>query len=301
MANILKRERQKQVLHMLCEGSTIRATERISGVHWDTIRRLLVRAGTACKSFLDDEMRGLTLRHVQTDEMWTFVGKKQGRFTTEEKAERSNIGDVYLWTCIDEDTKLVPCFALGKRSADNARRFMVDLAGRLIRPVPHASDTHAWLRGEYRTIVQISTDGFAGYPEAVDLAFGPYVKYGQLVKNYRNTDQPGRYAPPEMAGSDRRPIFGMDESDIGTICTSHIERHNLTVRVFLKWFTRLSLGFSKKLDNLAAAVALFIGYYNYCWRPRLPGATSRRRVTPAMAVGKASEPWTFAQLFERIG
>ena len=138
------------------------------------------------------DLRGLTLRHVEIDEIWTFVFKKQGRLQVEEKAERFDIGDVYLWTCLDKYTKLVPSFVVGKRSADNARRLMVDLRGRLVMPSPHASDAHAYQQGGYLRITQISTDGFAAYPKAVDLAFGPYVKYGQIIKDYRNADQPGR-------------------------------------------------------------------------------------------------------------
>lgn len=301
MANVLRRDRQLLVLRLLCEGNSIRSTERITGVHRDTVMRVMVRAGESCRSMLDDMMRNLTLRHVQCDEIWTFVAKKQGRLTQEERAERSDIGDVYLWVAFDEDTKLVPTFAIGKRSADMARRFMMDLATRLKMPAPHESDRHAFGAGWHRPITQISTDAFAGYPEAVDLAFGPYVRYGQIVKNYRNTDQPGRYGPPEMIGTDRRIIFGsLNEFEIGT---SHVERNNLTIRTFVKRFTRLSLGFSKKLENLCAAVSLHMAYHNCCWRPRFPdgsGMTGRRRPTPAMLAGVTDHLWSFEELFQRI-
>ena len=145
---------------------------------------------------------------------------------------------------------------------------MMDLAGRLIMPGAHASDPHAYHAGGYIYITQISTDGFAAYPEAVDLAFGPYAKYGQIIKDYRNADQPGRYAPPEMVATERKGIFGMRESEEPSICTSHVERHNLTIRTLMKRFTRLCLGFSKKLENLEAACAMFLAYYTSCWRLR---------------------------------
>ncbi|MCL4193766.1 MAG: IS1 family transposase [Thermoguttaceae bacterium] len=183
-----------------------------------------------------------------------------------------DMGDVYLWTCLDKETKLVAAFLVGKRSADNARKLMMDLRGRLVMPKPHQSDDHAFQAGSFVRITQLSTDGFQGYPEAVDLAFGPTVKCGQIIKDYRNAEQPGRYAPPEMVGTERNPIFGMNEEEIFTICTSHVERHNPTIRTLMKRFTRLSLGFSKKLENLEATCAVFLAYYNFCWR-----TGSRRR------------------------
>ncbi|MBP89900.1 MAG: hypothetical protein CMJ64_24870 [Planctomycetaceae bacterium] len=127
--------------------------------------------GTACRDFMDKQMRGWKLTHLQFDEQHSTVYKKQSRLTISEKAERHDIGEVYIWTCIDEQTKLMPSFLIGKRSADNARRFLMDVAGRLSRPAPHTSDAHAFAKGGYRAIVQVSADGWAGYPEAVDLAF----------------------------------------------------------------------------------------------------------------------------------
>ena len=296
MANFLKVERQKTILHTLLEGNSIRSTERLTGVHRDTICRCLVAFGAKCKEYMDSHLRGLTLRHVEVDEIWTFVLKKQGRLHVEEKAKRFDIGDIYLWTCLDQETKLVASFVVGKRSADNARKLMVDLRDRLIFPSPRQSD----LAGAYLRITQISTDGFAGYPEAVDLAFGPYVKYGQIIKDYRNADQPGRYAPPEMTGTERKGVFGMNESEERTICTSHVERHNLTIRTLMKRFARLSLGFSKKLENLEAAVAMFLAYYNFVWRTRKPGKSGRYRVPAAVAAGVIPNLWTFNDLFTNV-
>lgn len=294
MANVLTTDKQLQILNLLVESNSIRAVNRLTGAHLQTILNLLVKFGGKCREFLDAEMTGLTLDSIQCDEIWTFCGKKQGRLTIEEKAMRHDIGDVYLWTCLDRETKLIPTFAIGKRSADMARRIMLDLRSRLVIPKPHASDAHAFRKSGQLYITSISTDGFAAYPEAVDLAFGGYARYGQLIKNYRNADQPGRYAPPEMIDAERKSIFGdIDESEI---CTSHVERNNLTIRTFMRRFTRLSLGFSKKLENLAAAVAMHMAYYNFCWRPATLGGYK----TPAQAAGLTNRIWTFADLYQRV-
>ena len=303
MCNVLKPERQKRVLHLLAEGNSIRSAERLTGIHRDTICRLVVRFGRGCKRLLDAQLRGLTLRHVEIDEIWTFVGKKQGRLTPVEKVECYDIGDVYPWTCLDKYTKLVATFVVGKRSADNARKLMVDLSHRLVMPKPHQSDPHAYQTGGFIRITQISTDGFAAYPEAVDLAFGPYAKYGQIIKDYRNATQPGRYAPPEMVGTERKGVYGITESEERTICTSHVERHNLTIRTLMQRFTRLSLGFSKKLENLEAACAMFLAYYNFCWRTRYPddsGKSGKRRPPAAMLAGVTDHVWKFDELFSRV-
>jgi len=285
MANVLKREKQLQVIHMLVEGVSLRSVERVTGVQKKTAMRLMVRFGQACRDFLDQQMRGLELHHLECDEQWTFCRKKQGQLKDHEK-DNPRIGDQYLWLAIDQDTKLIPTFIIGKRSADMARRFMVDLANRIALPTPMDIGERAGI------VPQISTDGFNAYPEAVDLAFGAYCRYGQIVKDYRNADQPGRYGPPELIGTDRREVFG--PIDLRSICTSHAERVNLTTRTLMKRFTRLSLCFSKKLENLAAAVAIYVSYYNFCWmHASLNG-------TPAMAAGVASHPWSIEELYERV-
>lgn len=301
MANVLPREKQIEVLHHLVEGNTLRSTARLTGVHRTTIQRLLIRFGEACRRLMDRKFHGLTLDHLEVDEIWTFVEKKQGRLTAEEKATRHDIGEIYLWTALDQETKLIPAFVLGKRSGDNARRFMNDLASRLRRPKPHNSDVHAFQGGGFEPICQVSADAFAAYPEAVDLAFGPYVKFGTIKKGYRNADQPGRYAPPEMVGTERKGIFGIREDEVRTICTSHVERHNWTIRTLLKRFTRLSPGFSKKLDNLKAACGMLLAYYNFVWRTRYPdrsGQPGRLRPTAAMMAGVVDTLWDFPRLFD---
>jgi IS1 family transposase/transposase-like protein len=291
-------ETAKLVLNLLTQDTSIRAAERITGVHRDTICKLVVFFGDACKRFLDDRMRGLTMTHLQFDEQWTYVAKKQARLTTNERTERHDQGDVYLWTCVDQKTKLMPSFLIGKRSADNARRFMMDVASRLKFPNPHASDAFDFKAGGYKPIVQISTDGFSAYPEAVDLAFGPYVKFGTIIKEYRNANM--IYTPSEMVGTQRKGRRGMGSREERTICTSHVERLNGTQRVFLKRLNRLTLCFSKKLRNLEAAFAMFAAYYNYCWQTRKPGKSGSKRSTAAMMNGLAGHVWSFDELFETV-
>ncbi|MBN2296348.1 MAG: IS1 family transposase [Pirellulales bacterium] len=291
-------EKAKLALQLLLEGNSIRSTERITHIHRDTICRLIVRFGEACRDFLDERMQGLTLTHLQFDEQWTFVAKKQARLTITERENRGDIGDIYLWTCVDRKTKLMPSFMLGKRSANNARRFMVDVAGRLTFPSAHDSDAHAYQQGGYTPVIQISTDGFKGYPEAVDLAFGPYVKYGTIIKDYRNASI--IYTPSEMVGTQRKGYRGISKRQEWTICTSHVERLNGTQRLFLKRLNRLTLCFSKKLRNLEAAFAMFAAYYNFCWRTRKPGNSGGKRPTAAMMAKLTDHLWGFDELFDAV-
>ncbi len=288
----------KLALRLLAEGMSIRATERTTGIHRDTVCKLLVMFGEACQRFLDQRMRGLTLTHLQFDEQWTYVAKKQSRLTMNEREESSEIGDMYLWTCIDQKTKLLPGFLIGKRSADNARRFMKDIAGRLVFPRPHASDAHSYLSGGYKPITQISTDGFAAYPEAVDLAFGPYVKFGVIIKEYRNASM--IYTPSEMVGTQRTGRRNIEGREQRTICTSHVERLNGTQRLFMRRLNRLTYCFSKKLENLQAAFAMFAAYYNYCWQTRMPGKSGKKRPSAAMMAGLAGHVWSFDELFDAV-
>lgn len=287
MANVLHKAKQLQVIHLLVEGNSIRSIERLTGVQKKTIQRLLVKVGNGCRNLLDERMRDLTLDHVQVDEVWTFVQKKQNRLTLEERALRGDIGDMYLWIGLDERTKLVASFAIGKRSADMARRFMVDLRSRLTRQ----SASPNFDRLGFQAITQISTDGFAPYLEAVDLAFGPFVKYGTIVKEYRNAKIV--YTPSEMIGTKRKGICGIGEGEERSICTSHVERNNLTIRTFMRRLTRLSLGFSKKLENLAAATALHVAHYNFC------RVHSSLRMTPAMAADVTNGIWSVEELYDR--
>lgn len=281
-------EKRNTILRLLVEGNSVRSVCRLMGTNIPTVLRQLTWAGEHCSALLEQHLRGLKLEHCECDEIWTFCQKKQARLTLEERAERADIGDIYLFTAQDQKTRLIAAHTLGKRSADNTRRFMVQLRNRLHIPAAHTSDAHAYLTGGYRPIIQISTDGFQAYPEAVDLAFGPYAKFGTIIKEYKNAGM--AYDPSEMIGTKRRAVFSMRENETSTICTSHVERNNLTIRTFMRRFTRLALGFSKKFENLEAAVNLHVAYFNFCWRP------GKMRITPAMKAGITGKLWSFNDL-----
>jgi len=259
---VLSREQQIRVLHMLVEGTSLRSITRLTGIHRTSIMRLMLRVGDALHVFLNKRMRGLDLMHIQCDEIWTFVRKKQHRLKPEEQCD-DNIGDQFLFIALDQKTKLVPSFVIGKRTRENTEAFMLDLATRVV--VPEIGDD------EFKPI--ISTDGFATYPGAVDLAFAGTVRHGILIKDYEESPQPGRYAPPEIVSERRIPRD--PELKASMICTSHVERHNLSIRTFMRRFTRLALGFSKKLSNLSAATSLYVAHYNFCrWHGTLKGGSS---------------------------
>lgn len=272
MANVLKREKQERVVAALVEGMSIRAVERMTGVHRDTIMRLQKRVGDGCDVLMDEEMRGLSCERIQLDEVWGFVGKKQRHVGYHE--DDSEVGDTWTWVAIDPDTKLVPTFWVGKRDRETARVFIADLADRL--------------NGR----VQLSADALKVYIGSIRESFGGDVDFGQIVKSYEAEPiGPGRYSPPKVVFADRNPVIGDPEPE--HISTSIVERQNLTVRMHMRRMTRLTNGFSKKLENHRAATALHFGYYNYV-RPH-----STIKTTPAVAAGVTSEPWTIGDLLDR--
>jgi IS1 family transposase len=227
----------------------------------------------------------LRLEHVQLDEIWTFCRMKEGQ-AKRRRLDSSVIGDQYLYTALDTDTKLLVTFAIGKREWQTTNAFIADLRKRLVTPVGLDDDRP-----------QLSTDGFKPYLGAIRRHFHGSVRHGVLIKQYTDKDT-GRYAPPPLVGTERRNINGI--SNLRTICTSHVERHNLTLRTFLKRFTRLSMGFSKKLSNLAAAAALQVAYYNFCWRLRQPGKSGQLTPTPAMMAGLVDTLWTIDDLYVAV-
>src|ERR1700722_12723950 len=280
MANCLSREKQIQVLRLLSEGNSIRSTMRLTGVEKKTITRIVVRFGNQCREFLDDSLANLNLRHVQCDEIWTFCRMEEAQ-AKRPKPNNSTIGDQYLYTALDTDTKLLVTFAVGKRSSEVTQAFIADLEKRLVRqPVMLGGDRP-----------QISTDGFSPYVTAIRNSFRGTVKHGVLIKNYVNPEV-GRYAPPQLIDVNRFNINGIN--DLGTICTSHVERCNLTIRTFMKRFTRLALGFSKKLENLAAATAIHVATYNFC------RMHSSLKCTPAMAAGIIDQLWSIDDLYSAV-
>lgn len=280
MANRITAEKKRQIIELLVEGNSCRSTARIAGVELKTVLRNIVVVGEGCRKLMDNRMRGLKLEHLQIDEITTFCGKKQKRLKPEEKGN-PRVGEQWLFFGIDEKTKLIPCHFLGKRTQISTDRFMNDLARRIVKPE---------LNGEgFRP--QISTDGLGTYAPAIDMVFANTVRYGQIVKTYKTPDT-ARYAPLELNKAERKGIHGID--DLWTICTSHVERANLTVRTFMKRFTRLALGFSRKWENLNAAIHIHFAYHNFCW------VHGTLHTSPAVAAGLCSAPWTLEELLNVI-
>jgi IS1 family transposase len=290
MANVLTREKQLLCLKMLCEGNSIRAVERTAGVHRDTVTRLMVRFGEGCQRLLDTKVRGVDARHLEIDEQWTWVAKKNRHCTDAEK-DSGAIGDQYLFLALDQDTGLIACHEIGKRTEVTTRKFLGKLAARIV--LPEDVNVH------HDEKPQLSTDGFNAYPNAIADVFGSYVQYGVIIKNYQNPEV-GRYAPPDIVDCERRRQQYVD--DLWTICTSHVERFNCTTRQFCKRFCRLTLAFSKKLENLQAATAMHIANYNFCWRSRENDGlrTGRKRPPPAMQAGIVDTLWSFADLYDHV-
>jgi len=274
MANTLPSEKKIAAVGMLCEGTSIRSIERITGVHRDTIMRLGVRMGEGCRRIMDEKMRNLNAKLIQVDEVWGFIGKKQKNADAADR--RAGQGDVWTWIALDSETKLVPTFAVGDRTQYMANTFMDDLASRL---------THR---------VQISSDALKAYAGAVEWAFGAEVDYGSIYKTFSHTDlaEQRRYSPPDVMHVKRTPVAGNPVVDL--ISSSHVEKQNHTLRMHCRRLTRLTNAFSKKLENFKAAVALHYGYYNFV---KVNGAI---RCTPAMEAGVTDSAWTVADLVERI-
>ena len=275
MANNLPTEKKVAVISMLCEGASIRAIERITGVQKKTIGRLALRVGQACKQIMDEKMRGLSCKQIEVDEIWGFVGAKQ------KNAKRAGAyGDAWTFIALDADTKLIPSFVVGKRDAYHAKAFMSDLAARV------------------KNRVQISSDALRAYEDAIERGFGSEVDYGQIVKTYSlsvpgNVPAAVRYSPAEVVQVEKTVVTGMP--DVNRITTSHVEKQNHTLRMHCRRLTRLTNAFSKKFENFEAAIALNFAYYNFC---KTHGAL---RMTPAMAAGVESTHWTVEELVKRCG
>lgn len=290
MANVLPREKQLLVLRLLVEGNSLRGATRITGIHRTTIMNLMVEFGQKCQKFMEKNLRNVPARHLEIDEQWTWVQKKNRKCTEAEK-ESGLVGDQYLFLALDQDTRLIACHSIGKRNEETTYQFLAKLANRII--LPQSPNVDASEKP------QLSTDGFPCYPGAILDVFGSYAQHGVIVKNYANPDV-GRYAPPDLMTTDRRRMQYVD--DLMTICTSHVERFNCTTRMFVKRFCRLTLAFSKKLANLEAAVSLYIAYYNWCWRSRENDQTGggKFRLTPAMQAGLCDRLWKMEDLYDAV-
>ncbi len=258
-------------LTLLCEGSSVRAVERITGTEKKTILRLLVQVGEGCERLLAEQVRGVAVKDVQADEVWTFIRCKEGT-----KKRRGIVdpqaGDAYCFIGMERHCKLVLAFHLGRRDSWDTHDFM----GKLKLAAA----------GQF----QLSTDGFNAYPEAVEYHLGARADYAQLVKDFGNTEgeEARRYGPPRLIGVEKIKVAG--EPEEARICTSHVERGNWTLRGHLRRFTRLSNGFSRKKTNLRAALALYFAYYNLVKFHR------SIRMTPAMKAGVALKPWSVGEL-----
>ena len=273
--NQMNAGRRAMVIRCLVEGNSIRATTRLTGVAKNTVVKLLLEAGAACGKFMDQKMRDLPCKRLQADEIWSFVYAKQKNVTAKIAAERI-AGDVWTWLAIDADTKLVPCWMLGQRDASAARDFMEDLAGRLANRV------------------QLTTDGLKVYLTAVGKAFGDEIDYAMLVKIFGESPEPQkRYSPAVCVACERYPITG--DPDPAHVSTSYVERQNLNMRMGMRRFTRLTNGFSKKIENLAATVALYYTFYNFC------RVHQTLKTTPAVKAGIADHVWSVDEIVALLG
>jgi IS1 family transposase len=272
--NRLSIERRAQVISALVEGNSIRATCRMTGTAKGTVIRLLAAVGKACAEYQHKHLRNLPCKHIQCDEIWSFCYAKQ-KNVPEDKQGRLGYGDVWTWTAIDADTKLVVSWLVGLRSAPYAYAFMNDLKNRLANRV------------------QLTTDGHTVYLWAVEDAFGKDVDYAMLVKLYgKEIDSETRYSPAKCIGANPTIIQG--DPDPAKISTSFVERQNLTMRMSMRRFTRLTNAFSKKIENLECAVALHFMYYNFA-RPHKTLANPYPR-TPAMAAGITNRIWAIEDI-----
>jgi IS1 family transposase len=270
LMNTLKTEKRVAIVRALVEGCSIRSTSRMTGASKNTITKLLVDLGCACAEYQHRVMRNLTCRRIQVDEIWSFVGCKNKNV---EKAKNGGVGDVWTWGAIDADTKLVPSWLMGSRDGDTAKSFIDDLPSRLAHRV------------------QLTSDGLKAYLEAVEGAFGMNVDYAQLVKLYGATggDSPEKkYSPAECVGCKKTHVTGMPDAD--HISTSFAERQNLTMRMGMRRFARLTNAFSKKVANHAAPVSLHFMYYNFA------RIHQTLRSTPAMKAGVADHLWSVEEI-----
>lgn len=272
--NKLPSAKRGQILSMLCEGSSMRATARVCDVSLNTVSKLLIDAGLACARFHDTAVRNVKAQRVQCDEIWSFCYAKAKNVPTA-KAAPEGAGDVWTWTALDSGSKMIVSYLIGGRDGEYALAFIEDLRSRLA------------------TRVQLTTDGHKAYLNAVEEAFGTDVDYAQLVKLYGEGPRTeARYSPAECIGARKERVTG--NPDKAHVSTSHVERSNLSMRMHMRRFTRLTNGHSKKFENHCHMVALYTVWYNFA---RINGAV---KMAPAMAAGVSDRLWDMADIVALI-
>ena len=272
--NKLPLAKRVQILSMLCEGSSMRSISRVVDVSINTVSGLLVDAGKAGAAHHDETVRNVRSKRIQADEIWSFSYAKQKNVATA-KAAPEEAGDVWTWTALDADSKLIVSYLIGGRDAEYANEFMQDVAGRLANRV------------------QLTTDGHRAYLEAVEGSFGAGIDYAMLIKHYgAPVGALGRYSPGECTGVDLRRVEG--RPDLAHVSTSYAERQNLTMRMSMRRFTRLTNAFSKKAENHAHMVALYTTWYNFARQHKT------LRCSPAMAAGLSTTLWSMADVVALI-
>ena len=263
--NRLSLQKRTQILACLVEGNSIRATVRMTGASKNTIVKLLADVGRACSIYQSEHLKNLSCKNIQVDEIWSFCYSKKKNVPLEKKGQ-FGYGDVWTWTSICADSKLVPCWHVGSRDAESARIFIDDLASRMANRI------------------QLTSDGFKPYLEAVEGAFGADIDYAMLVKLYgESAESEKQYSPANCVGAEKSTITG--NPDKKRVSTSFVERNNLTMRMGMRRFTRLTNGFSKKVENHEHAISLHFMHYNFVRIHR------SLRVTPAMEAGVTDKLW----------
>jgi IS1 family transposase len=273
--NKLDIKKRAQIINCLVEGSSLRSTSRMTGCSINTVTKLLVDVGKACVEYQDKAFQNLTCKRIQCDEIWNFCYCKEKNVPEEHKGE-FGYGDVYTWTAMCADSKIIPSFLVGRRDSECAKVFINDLASRL------------------KNRIQLTTDGYKIYLEAVENAFGGEIDYAMLVKVYEATptNDQRKYSPVECIGAEKKRISG--NPDKKYVSTSFVERQNLTMRMSMRRFTRLTNGFSKKVENLFYSIAIHYMYYNFC---RIHKSL---RVTPAMEAGIADHVWSLEEIVKLL-
>ena len=270
--NKLTHDKRVQVINLLVEGNSMRATARIADVAFNTVARLFIETAKVCAEYQDKAFRNLTCKRLQLDEIWSFVYAKAKNVPDE---KRGQAGDVWTWVAIDADSKLVPSWRIGSRDGATACEFVADLASRLANRV------------------QITSDGHRPYLEAVEKAFGGEVDFAQLIKIYGETvEGQKRYSPAECIGAKKSKVVG--NPDLCCVSTSFVERQNLTMRMSIRRFTRLTNAFSNKIENHAHSVALHYMHYNFV------RIHKTLRVTPAMAAGVSDHVWSIGEIVQLL-